>query len=445
MDLALPDNLLVAELLPHLLRHAGQTGDDRAGGWLLRRATGAVLDPGHTLLGQGVRDGELLHLTPARDDWPEPAYDDVAEVVADSTRSAGRTWDGRATRRCGLAAGATALGLGAVGLLLAGPPWPVPATAALVVAALLVGLGTLVTQAFTAPAAGALTASAALPYAFVGGAAIVAPAGQGPTALGAPGVLLGSATMLAFSVVGLTLLGTLRRLFVAGLVTGLAGLLAAALCLVGTSPAGAAAVALTAVTGLLPGYPLVAVWSARLPVPDLAGQTASMLAARPVPTRDEVSPAVARATELLTGLLLATAVAGVPVAAFLLLADRSVAARLLVASAAAAMLLRARLFPVPGQRIPLLAGGAATAVVLAVGAASGLGPGWPRLLLAVAVVAVGAAVLVVTLLPRPSGWPPRLGRAADLLDVVAIMALIPLACAVVGIFGTIQALFASVG
>ena len=39
MDLALPDNMLVAELLPHLLRHAdGSLGEtaERHGGWVLR-------------------------------------------------------------------------------------------------------------------------------------------------------------------------------------------------------------------------------------------------------------------------------------------------------------------------------------------------------------------------------------------------------------------------
>ncbi|MFD0788569.1 hypothetical protein ACFQZ8_32030 [Micromonospora azadirachtae] len=40
---------------------------------------------------------------------------------------------------------------------------------------------------------------------------------------------------------------------------------------------------------------------------------------------------------------------------------------------------------------------------------------------------------------------PHLGRAADIADVVAIMALIPLACAVIGLFGAIQGMFASIG
>src|SRR5262245_29310702 len=105
MDVALPDTMLVAELLPHLLRHADDDlaeGAEVHGGWVLRKSTGTVLEPARNLAVQGVRDGELLHLTRRRDEWPELAYDDVVEVIARGARRAGRSWGGRATRRCGL-------------------------------------------------------------------------------------------------------------------------------------------------------------------------------------------------------------------------------------------------------------------------------------------------------------------------------------------------------
>ena len=93
MDVALPENAIVAELLPHLLRHAGDDlADDgeQHGGWTLRRATGAALDPTRSLGAQGVRDGELLNLAPRRADWPELAYDDIVEVIASGARRSGR-------------------------------------------------------------------------------------------------------------------------------------------------------------------------------------------------------------------------------------------------------------------------------------------------------------------------------------------------------------------
>ena len=95
LDVALPESAPVAELLPHLLRHAGEGVADegeRHGGWSLRRATGGVLEPARNLAAQGVRDGDTLHLVPRRAEWPELSYDDVVEVIASGSRRTGRSW-----------------------------------------------------------------------------------------------------------------------------------------------------------------------------------------------------------------------------------------------------------------------------------------------------------------------------------------------------------------
>ncbi|GHJ05911.1 hypothetical protein TPA0907_02780 [Micromonospora humidisoli] len=68
MDVALPNGMLVGELLPHLLRHAGEgLGDagEQQGGWVLRRATGTLLEATRNLAVQGVPRRELMHLTTA--------------------------------------------------------------------------------------------------------------------------------------------------------------------------------------------------------------------------------------------------------------------------------------------------------------------------------------------------------------------------------------------
>ena len=126
IDVALPDGLVVAELLPHLLRHAGEQLADEGethGGWVLRRATGTTLDPSKSLVGQGVRDGEVLHLAPGRVEWPEFAYDDIVEVIASGSRRTGRTWGNTATRNTGFAAAGAAFAVGLAQVLLSGPPW----------------------------------------------------------------------------------------------------------------------------------------------------------------------------------------------------------------------------------------------------------------------------------------------------------------------------------
>jgi type VII secretion integral membrane protein EccD len=448
MDVALPDTMLVAELLPHLLRHAGEDLADSGelhGGWVLHRSTGASLEANRSLAVQGIRDGELLHLAPRRVDWPDLAYDDVVEVIASGARRAGRSWGASATRRCGLAVSAAILGLGLVAVLLAGPPWSTPVGAALALAILLTVVGIVASRALSDATAGAVVAASGLPYALLGGALFAAGADTPATQLGAPSVLLGSATLLVFSVIGYVGVAAVQRLFMAGLSIGLAGLLAAGLSLVGMSAAGAAAVVLTVAICLLPGYPLIARWLGRLPVPDLPDRPEDILADRPMPSRSDVFASVARATELLTGMLLSAAVISSVTVAFLVIGDRTTAGVLLSFAGGCALLLRARLFATPQQRVPLIVAGVTGLALLAFGVALTAGSAGPRLLVLFAMIAIGLAVLAAGMIYSRRTPSPYLGRIADIVDVLAIMALIPLACAVIGFFDLIQGLFASIG
>src|SRR5262245_1856968 len=116
IDVALPEHAPLAELLPQLLRHAGEGLPDAGqahGGRVLRRADGVALSAGTTLVQQGVRDGDVLYLAPARESWPELEYDDVADAIAIRARRLGRAWDGTATRWTGLGIAAIALLFGA--------------------------------------------------------------------------------------------------------------------------------------------------------------------------------------------------------------------------------------------------------------------------------------------------------------------------------------------
>ncbi|MFF5229330.1 type VII secretion integral membrane protein EccD [Dactylosporangium sp. NPDC000521] len=446
IDVALPDSAIVAELLPHLLRHAGEDlGDtDHNSGWVLRRATGALVEPARNLTVQGVRDGEILHLVPGRADWPELAYDDVVEVIANGARRTGRSWSGPATRRGGITFGVVTFTLGVLAIALSGPPWTIPAAVAGGIALVLAIAGLVVARALGDAPAGGAVAGAALPYAFAAGALAVVPDGIGVTGLGATSVLLGSAALLAVSVLGYVGTAAVRWLFMAGLEVGIVGIIAGLLVLAGMPAAGSAAFALTLVIGLLPGYPLIASWLGKLPVPTLPDKPEDILVDQPVPKRAGVFAAVARATELLTGMLLASAVVGA-VTIVMLGVDGRTTSILLAASASAALLLRARLFPAARQRVPLLAGGAFGVAVLLLGLVLRTDPGGGRLLVLPALLLVGGAIVAAGLIYSRRTPTPYIGRIADITDVVAIVALIPLACGVIGVYGSIQALFASFG
>ncbi|OJF13633.1 type VII secretion integral membrane protein EccD [Couchioplanes caeruleus] len=458
VDVALPEHVPLVELLPEVLRHAGEgLADDgeKHGGWVLRRTDGVALATAQGLFPQGVRDGEVLHLVPAREEWPELEYDDVVEAIAEGARRRGTVWSAAATRTATLAAAAVLLSLGLFAVLTAGPGWGGAAFAGLGVALLLTLAGITASRAYGDARAGAALGGLALPYAFAGGAVLV---GQGVVDragvfpllpwLGGPELLAGSAAVLLFAALGGVGVAASLRIFAAGVTVGLLGALTALTGLL-TTAAGAAAVLMSLLVCGIGTLPLLAIRFGKLPTPPVtlptgtdaeqgftAARPAGDDAARELPDRRRVFVAVSRTEELLTGMLIGHAV--LAAGAFVVLASSDgMAARILTGLAVAALLLRSRLFVTLRQRVPLLVGGLFGAFVLGVDLLVGagevmlLGLSVAGLLLAVATVAAGASWSR----RAPS---PYLGRAADLLDGLAVIAVIPVACSVVGLYGLVS-------
>ncbi|MDQ7906921.1 type VII secretion integral membrane protein EccD [Phytohabitans sp. ZYX-F-186] len=428
LDVALPEQVPVAELLPEVLRHAGDgLADDgeRHGGWVLRRADGAALSAGQALSPQGVRDGELLFLLPARIRWAEPEYDDVVEAIADGARRRGASWSPAATRIAGLAAAAVPLAAGLAAAVRAAPQWKaVPPVAA----ALLLAAGVVAARSRRDGLAGATLAGYALPYAFV--AAVL------PVTAGRPAqVAAGSAALLVASLLGAVGVGAYPRVFVAGGAVGLLGGLAALAALGGLTPHGAAAVLLALLACGVGVLPLLAIRLGRLPLPPVAPPSGdSGPVPRPEPAR--VDAAVGRTEEALTGLLLGHAALAVA-ASGVLVASGGPAGRLLVGVVAAGLLLRARLFAATHHRVPLLAAGLGGTAVL--GGALLVTTGPPVLLALAAggtLAALAVAAAGVAYAHRPPS--PYLGRAADVLDTALVVCVVPVACAVLDVYAAVR-------
>ena len=88
IDVALPADVAVADLLPMLLDMAKESSPDggaRHGGWALAKLGDAPLDPSRTLASLGVVDGELLQLRKRNENPPPPLYDDVVDAIAESS------------------------------------------------------------------------------------------------------------------------------------------------------------------------------------------------------------------------------------------------------------------------------------------------------------------------------------------------------------------------
>lgn len=417
VDVALPEHVPVAELLPELLGHAGAGLPDdgeRHGGWCLRRTDGAALAAEQGLSQQGVRDGDVLHLVPARQDWPELEYDDVVEAIAAGAARRGAAWSPRATRAtalvvAGLVAAAALLAVVRAG---AGP-------AALAVAALFTLCAALASRGYGDSVAGACLGGYALPFAFAGGALLAG------TGFAAPGVLAGSAAALLAAALCAAGVAAHPPVPAAGVTVGLFGALTA---LLGyrLSPAGSAAILVAALICGVSAVPLVAIRLGKVPVARIAGSD------EPPEPLDRVFAAAARTDDLLAGLLLGHAALTVAGGAVLVLTG-GLSGRILAGLAAVAMLLRARLFVPVRHRLPLLGAGLTGLATLLV--AIIMDASRPRLptLAALAVAAALAVVAAgVTWSRRPPS--PYLGRAADLLEVVIVVSVIPVACAVVGLY-----------
>jgi type VII secretion integral membrane protein EccD len=458
VDVALPEHLPLAELLPEVLRHAGDgLADDgeRHGGWVLRRTDGAALEAGQALLPQGVRDGDVLHLVPARAQWPELEYDDVVEAIADGARRRGAAWSGAATRAASLVGAGALLAVGLIAVLAGGPGERIGPYAALAIAVLLALAGVVASRAYGDAPAGVALGGYALPYAFVGGALLVTSADPaGPLAplrwLGAPEALVGSVAVLLVAVLGAVGVAAGLRVFAAGATVGLLGGLTALTGFVLPASGGAAILISVLVCGI-GVLPLLAIRFGKLPMPPItlpagtdgtAGFTApasgQLDGVRERPERKRVFAAVARTEEMLTGMLIGHAVLAILAAGLLVLTD-GFAGRLLVAVAAAALLLRSRLFVTFRQRVPLVIAGIAGFVVLGmalvgqVGADGLLTLAVAGLLLALVTVAAGASYAV-----RPPS--PYLGRAADLVDTLMVVSVVPVACAVLGLYTQVRGL-----
>ncbi|MCO7222088.1 type VII secretion integral membrane protein EccD [Klenkia sp. PcliD-1-E] len=441
VDVALPDAVPVAELLPALLRNAGEglADDGQAhGGWVLRRVDGQLVDPARSLAAQELRDGEVLHLVARQDDWPELDYDDVVDAIAGSARAASPDWGPAATRRTGVAVACAALLL-ALGLAGTGPDHALAGVVALCLALVALGGGVVLARLASDAEAGTALAVVAMVAAAVGGG-LVGLGEQPLSALGPAQVLTAAVALVLVSLVGVVAVAGRTQYPVGGVVVGVLGVVAALLARAGSvDGTDAAAVVAVLVVVLAPLAPLLSLRLGKLPVPALPSTTEDLLADPPPVGRARVEARVRRTDELLTGMLGGGAAAAVLATPVLLTSGRT-SALWLVGLVAAVSLLRARFFPAARHRVPLLLGGLLPALALGV-AAGGLPEPWVAAGAVPALVVVAGLAVAAGLVFRHRAPGPYVGRVADVLDVVLVLAVVPVACAVLGLYGYVRGLY----
>jgi type VII secretion integral membrane protein EccD len=438
IDVALPADLPLADLLPALVRAAGAGLADR-GGWSLQRLGEAPLDLAATPASLSVRDGEILHLRPAQESLPELAFDDVADAIATGRNEGTRHWSPADGRRAGLAAALLALAVAAVGVTRAGPPWGLPSIAAAGIAVALLVTAAVLSRAVGDAASGAVLACAGIGFSALAGA-LAAADPVPPTSFGAACLLGACAAALVASTLAAAAVGDAFPLL-----TGIG--VAAAIGVIGS--------ALDLLTPWDGGRTAAVVAAATLTLTLLVPSTAMRLADLPQPaiplTADDVrnDDSVVAGADVIRRTLLAdryiTALIGAAAAvlatgAVVLSTREGGSEPWLVAVLAVVTGLRARVFGGRRQRAWLFAATAVAGVALVETVARHQDA--TGLVFAVAVPLLVLTALLVTAALRLPGRAvsPVTARIVDVLDAVLVAAVLPLVLAVLGVYGRVRGL-----
>jgi type VII secretion integral membrane protein EccD len=385
VDLAVPLGLPVSELLAVVVGRLGADFADEGaaqGGLILQRTGESPLDPGATLAVCGIRDGDLLHL------------------------------------------------------LTAGPKWIATLVTAAIVAVVLLGTAAQLIRSYGLRGSAITSGSFGIAFAALAGAVCVAK-DKGLTEFGTQQLLPASGAAVLAAVIAIIAVGSGVPGFVAVVGAGILTAIGAAIAQLSSLGTDSTAALIAAVAlAVSPVLPVVSFRLARLPLPliptgasDLRADTGS------IDARAILNQAV-QADQYLSGLVatVAITVGGAAV----VLSTGTGSSPWLTGVLAAVLLLRARLFTSRAQRWPLLASAFAPLLTLAfvqvfrqdrlaaVTAFAGVAA-------LVAVILLGCAVFV----PGRRYTPPW-SRAADVLEALLVLAVIPLALAVMGVYGAVE-------
>lgn len=426
VDLVLPGSVPVAELLPELARSVGLLDALTVyGGYRLVTAEGRPLAPDSGLIIQGVEDGGLLTVTAGIDEEPPRVYDDVVEAMTDIVERDLEPWRPEAGRRTALWSAGLLMALGAIALLVQRGSL-LAAVSAVVVAVVLVGGAVVLSQVQREREAAVAVAWMGTGYAAVAGLMLV----TDEPFFGLPLACAGAGA-LAAGLLCLVGVGDGRTLVIPPVVVGAIVLATGVLLRVADVDA---AVVLTSALVLVVLAGSVFPWLAL----GVTGTTVEQLYTQADITADpdEVDPVRVRsdarvAHEILVaisgtvGLLL---VMIVPLAVRL-----GLSGTLLAIVACGVVMLRTRQYRTGAEVLVGLVSGVLGLAVVAVSVLVWW-PDW-RPTAAVALAASGAVLLAVTLLPATPSV--RRGRIGDVVESLALLALLPLLVVATGIVSSI--------
>ncbi|WP_053733121.1 type VII secretion integral membrane protein EccD [Nocardia sp. NRRL S-836] len=445
IDVALPADVAVADLLPMLLdmaREATPDGGVRHGGWCLAKLGDSPLDPARTLASLGVVDGELLQLRRRNENPPPPLYDDVVDAIAESDPDSFRPWTKETAQKFGHLAGALALIGSAVALFLSGPVTTAgkgsalaAAIAAGVTAIAALATGATIARAYKAASTGVLIAACgSLPMAFVAGFHAV------PGVNFEPKMLLASALMMIFAWGGILLIGQGVTVFIAAATAGTISALAFLVATFVEHPlAGVAAAAGAVALGAMSMLPRITLQLAKIPPPVVPTNAEDLKEDSGFPEFAVIERRTAVAHEYLTGMIIGTGVVAA-LAAIVASGAGTVWGPIYGVVVSIVLMMRGRAYANGAQAVALLSTG--------MFAAAGILISWivsasefNRIVFVFGTLLVlGAAALVLGVIFPGQRFSPPLRRTVDILEAIMIAAVVPLALAVMDMYSVFRSL-----
>jgi type VII secretion integral membrane protein EccD len=444
IDLSLPADVPLAHLLPTLLRAGGEGLADAGlghSGWVLQRIEDAPFDTGRSLSQLGVRDGEILYFRPRMATIPEMSFDDVADVIATGIKERSNRWRPHTTRAFGQGAAGAALAVGAVVIALSGPPWIAPTIGAAIVALLLLIGATALSRAFGDAEAGAILGYGAVPYGFVAG--LLAPARDNFTLshVGAPHLLAAFGAAMLVTIMAAFAVADGVPNFLGVAIAAAIGAIGAGMSYLfdGLPAVGIAGTAAAIVMALIALIPSLSFRLARLPLPPVPTSAEDLRRDTEIVDGRVVLKRTVAADRFATGLVAAVALVAMVGILFLVSSD-TWTGPVTAAAVSVSLLLRARVFRGLGQRAWMLIAGLTGLGALDIGLAlrgsqivTLAGVLLPLLILAA--VVIGMAIWLPSHRPTPF-W----GRAGDIIDMIVIISLIPLALATLNVYSAVRGL-----
>lgn len=441
VDLALPSDVPLADLLPTVLGYAASDVADASPGaqaWSLSRLGGGALDSSNTPAQLEVRDGELLYLRPRGDEMPSAVFDDLVDAIATGTRDRSGRWTPATTRLFGLTAGVLALLAGAVAVPFAGPPHLPGGLIGVGLAVALLLVAVVFARALGDARGATAFALVGCVYAAIGGLLILA--GDRTLAeLTGPQVLIGATAVIMASAVAAIGVGRAAPVFLGtGVCAGAVFITAGIGVIFNAGAPAAAAITVVVAFATLPALPMLAYRLVGLPVPTVPTEREHLRQDTEQVDGTRVLDLSHRADAFLAAML--TALAVISAGSAILIAADGVRGVVLCAVLGLLPLARARWFLSRVQRLPLLIAGiislAAGAVAIFVMADHAV-----RLIGIIgATIAVAAVIIGFGLAGERRQASPAWGRILDIFEILLILALVPLAIWVSGLYAWIRAI-----